>query len=516
MAKKISSSTVKRGLDLLKLAGTSLRLARADEEAVARNARRFLSESMGNMKGLPQKVGQILSMSESEESADYDQLTESGEPLDFTVIEQVLNHEWKQPWREVLSEIEPEGHAASLGQVHRARLTTGEDVAVKVQYPGIAKAVNSDLKMLGWLSIPLGGFRRQFNLEGYRKEIIRDLEEELDYQREAQNQHQYEFLARYAPNLVVPALFGKLTTQRVLVTGWEEGETLADVAAHWSNKDRSGAGRLFLAHALSFFVQGFIHGDLHPGNFRFRKSANGSIDLVLYDFGCVYRAEPEPRLALLKLIEMTESNSTGDPYPLFLKLGFDPDYLGPLAEKLPALSRVLFEPFIISAPYSVGHWQLGERVAAVLGEDRWNFRVAGPPEMILLMRLFHGLIHALRTLNADVNWKFALDPIRAQFAGEMAKLTLDEPEHETRGFSTVAKHLKIRVRRDGETKVQLTSPLHVIDNLEESMDAELMRQIEAQNIDLARIVRGVRENGYRPQEVFQLNSENKEVRVWLE
>lgn len=514
--KKIPSSVGKRGLHLLKLAGASIRLARADEEKVARNSRRFLSENMGKMKGLPQKVGQILSMAQSEEADDFDELTEGGEPLQFEVIEQVLNHEWKRPWREMLADIDPIGRAASLGQVHRARLISGEEVAVKVQYPGIAKAVNADLKMLGWLSIPLGGFTRQFNLEGYREEILRDLNEEMDYLHEAQNQHQYEFLAKYTPNLVVPHQFGQYTTQRVLVCAWEEGSTLDEVAATWSEAERASAGRLFLSHALSFFRQGFVHGDLHPGNFRFRKDAAGEVTLLLYDFGCVYRAELEPRLALLRLIDMTEANATGDPYPFYLKLGFNPDYLEPLADKLPALSRVLFEPFIIAAPYPVERWQLGERVAAVLGEDRWNFRAAGPPEMILLMRLFHGIIHALRTLEVGVNWKFAMDPIRAQFAGDIAGLRPDVPERQERSFGTMAKHLKIRVRRDGETKVQLTSPLHVIDNLAETLDEQLRGQIEARNIDLAEIVEQVRRSGYRPQEVFLLDGEAKEVRVWLE
>ena len=75
----------------------------------------------------------------------------------FEGIEGVLANEWWRPWREVLRKIEPEGRAASLGQVQRARLTSGEDVAVKVQDPGIARAVESDLKRLGLRTLPMGG-----------------------------------------------------------------------------------------------------------------------------------------------------------------------------------------------------------------------------------------------------------------------------------------------------------------------------------------------------------------------
>ncbi len=514
--KKISSGLGKRSLALLKLAGSSLRLGRTERERVAENSRRFLAQSMGRLRGLPQKVGQILSMGDSPDAAAYADLTGSAEPLAFEVIEQALAHEWGRPWRQVLAEIEPEGLAASLGQVHRARLLTGEQVAVKVQYPGIAKAVETDLKLLGWLSIPLGGFRRQFNLAGYREELLRDLGEELDYRVEAENQHQYGFLAKYTPSLVVPSVFGALTTGRVLVTAWEEGETLQQVAAGWSEEQRKAAGRIFLEHALGFFQRGFVHADLHPGNFRFRRNPQGQVELLLYDFGCIFRAPMAPRLALLRLIDITEANGSDDPYPLFVKLGFNPDYLEPLAEKLPALCRVLFEPFIATVPFAIQRWALAERVAAVLGEERWNFRVAGPPEMIFLLRMFHGLLHTLGTLGCPQPWGHILQPIRAQFAPEVAALPLEIPQRKERGFGQVANHLKIRVRRDGETKVRLTSPVQAIDSLDEMMDDPLRRQLAEQNIDLDQLVLRVRRSGYRPQEVFKLETPEKEVRVWLE
>ena len=515
--RKISSSPGRRGLDWLKLAGAGLRVAKADQASVEGNARRFLSLSMGRMKGLPQKLGQILSMADGEDAEPYEGLAEASEPLPFPVIEQVLAHEWRRPWREVLSDLEPDGRAASLGQVHRGILREGgAQVAVKVQYPGIAKAVGTDLKLLGWLSIPLKGFRRQFNLKAYRDELLRDLKEELDYRLEAENQHQYHFLSGYAPGLVVPAVQGGLTTPRVLVTEWEEGETLEEVAAGWDEDGRKAAARLFVEHALGFFRQGFVHADLHPGNFRFRRGAGGKVELVLYDFGCVFRGELEVRLALLRLIAITGENAADDPYPLFLKLGFNPDYLDPMAERLPALCRVLFEPFLINAPYDVSRWRLGERVADVLGDDRWNFRIAGPAQLIFLMRMFHGLIHTLSTLNAPVNWKFLLEPIGKQFAAQVADLPLEAPPRAGRGFSGVANHLRIQVIRDGETKVKLTSPLQAIDHLDEMMGEDLQRQIEAQQVDLKELVHQVRRNGYRPQEVFCLKTGDKEVRVWLE
>ena len=501
----------------MKLAGSTVRLALADEEAVAQNARRYLAESMGELKGLPQKIGQILSMSDTPGAEDFAPLTGRARPLPFEVIQKLLATEWRRPWRDVLKEIEPEGLAASLGQVHRATLLDGRRVAVKVQYPGIAKALEADLKLLGWFTLPVGGLGRGFNLAGYRAEILRDFGEELDYMQEAEHQHQYFMLARYLPGLVVPEVHGQWTTPRVLVNTWEDGATLADVARDWSESERKAAGRRFVSHTLeTLFRSGFTQGDLHPGNFRFRKSPSGEVELVLYDYGCIFRPAMEVRLALLRLIEISEANQSGDPFPCFLAMGFDPDYLEPMAVKLPALSRVLFEPFILDGDYDVDSWQLGKRVAEILGDDRWNFRIAGSPDLILLMRIFHGMLHTLRTLRVAVSWKFLLAPIRKHFREDVKRLALPVAESAHRSFAGMAKHLIIQVRQDGRTKVRLTSPLHTVDHLEQSMDECVLEKVRKRGIDLDVILAGIRSGGYRPQEVFRLDTDGKDVRVWLE
>ena len=103
----------------------------------------------------------------------------------------VIAEQWNCDPETVFSEIEPHGRAASLGQVHRATLRDGRTVAIKVQYPGIRQAVEADLKMLGWLSKPVGDLRRGFDLTDYRGAIRDSLDEELDYVREAEHQRRY-------------------------------------------------------------------------------------------------------------------------------------------------------------------------------------------------------------------------------------------------------------------------------------------------------------------------------------
>lgn len=537
--KKISTSVIGRGVSLLGLVGSSLRLSLSQKARVSQNSKAYLSHSLGGLKGLPQKVGQILSM--GTDSSALTELRENSEPLEFSVIEQALAHEWKRPYKEVLETLSSEGLAASLGQVHRGRLKSGEEVAVKVQYPGISRAIESDLKLLGWLSVPLGGFGKAFNLAGYRKELQRDLTEELDYLKETESQHQYHFLSKYLPGVVVPQVFGALSTPGVMVSAWEDGETIEDVSKNWNEQDRAEAGIILVRHCFeTLFRHGVTHADLHPGNVRFRKNNRGQVEMLLYDFGCLFRGELSMRLALLRLIEMTQANSTGDPFPLFLKLGFKADFLESMAEKLPALCRVLFEPFCSEGPYALKNWKLGERVNDLLDDDRWNFRVAGPPELIFLMRMFHGLVFLLEKLDAPVNWRFFLAPILTHFASDLSQLQLPGPSLPERGFSKVAKKLNIQVMQNGELKVKLSSPLHLIDSLEENLETEVLSLIKERKIDLKQLVKKVRASGYTPQEVFSLHvdynevppsdtlknlsgeisnekgSTSKDIRVWLE
>lgn len=513
----VATSTLRRGLGALRLARGAVRLSRAEEAVVADHARRHLAESMGALRGLPQKVGQILSMSGGDGAGAYAPLTGRARPLPFAVVERVLAAEWGRPCTDVLAALEPEARAASLGQVHAGRLADGREVAVKVQYPGIAEAVETDLRLLGWLTLPVGGLARGFNLPAYRSELLRDLGEELDYRREAAHQQAYARMAAALPGVVVPAVHEALCTPRVLVSDWEPGAPLERVAHQWPAADRAAAASLLLRHSLeTLFRHGRTQGDLHPGNLAFRTGADGRPELVLYDFGCVFRPEPAARQALLRLIAITEAHGGDDPFPWFVALGFDRDYLEPLAPRLPALCRVLFEPFLLDGAYDLGAWRLGERVADILGEERWNFRVAGPARLIWLMRVFHGLIHALRTLGQPVPWRHALAPVRRDLDGAAAALRPPVAARRERSFATMARHLIIRVRRDGETRVKLASPLHVIDNLEAAMDQEVLERVRRRRIDLADLAARARASGYAPQELFRLDDGDREVRVWLE
>jgi len=513
----VTFDTIKRLTNYVGMARDIPRIRRADDDIARQSAQRHLADRLGRLRGLPQKMGQMMSFTcdDGAQTEPFSSLQESADPLPLSVIEPIIEQQWNTPLDVVVADIQPHAHAASLGQVHRARLDDGRQVAIKVQYPGIRQAVFSDLKMLGWLSTPFGSLRRRFDFPEYRRVILENIERELDYCQEAKFQRSFYERAREQSYLVVPKVIDELSTEKVLVTAWEEGDHWSDVCDRWTLDNKKKLARKLLSWFFdSLWNTGQIHGDLHPGNLRFRVVGD-DIQIVLYDFGCVHEPTDVDRLTLLRLIRAT-TREDESPWPLMLQLGFNAEYLEPLRNKLPALCKVLFEPFRVDYAYDMADWRLGERVEDILQGDRWNFRIAGPPSMVFLLRAFHSLKFYLEGLNVCAPWKNLLAPHLQRLDSKMNDLELPETRPGDVGFASLARHLKIRVRKNGITKVELTSYASGVDHLDELLDDDLHERITAHGINLTEVISDVRQRGYTPGPVFELEEADKEVHVWLE
>ncbi len=507
------SSTLGRAVAYADMARQMHRIKKSTDEVRAERARALLAQRMGRLRGLPQKVGQLLSMSDDDVRADtFGDLNDHAEPLPFDDVQPLLEAAWGKPLEDVVAEIDPHGLAASLGQVHRAVLKDGREVAIKVQYPDMDRAVANDLRMLGWLSKPVGDLRRGFDMNGYRVELRRDLDEELDYRTEANHQRALRQTLVGCDGWVVPDVIDELSTEKVLVTTWEPGDSI-DAVANWPDSQRRLLGRRLLNGFFhSLFRTSLVHADPNPGNYRFRLVGNDP-QIVLYDYGCVHRLSPEKRLMLLKLIAMTVEQQ-GDPFKVLVGLGFNGELLEPLREKLPAVCRVLCAPFA-GGSGDDSTWRLGERIGDILGSDRWNFRIAGPPDLIWLLRAFRGAAYYLSRMDAYVSWEFAIRPFLTERAIELAAIDVSSPEP-TCGLEGQARHLRIRVRKDGREKISLTFPALAVDDLEVLMEADLRDKLKQDGLELSQFVKRARQEGYRPQSLFSLEGNNKLVDVWLE
>lgn len=256
-----------------------------------RDAAERLARVLGEMKGLPQKVGQILSVLDDAIPAEHRQvyrevlgrLQAQSEPLSWEEVRPVVEAELGQPWPEVFARVEPRAvAAASIGQVHRATLRDGREVAVKVQYPGIQAALESDLANVGALVGALSAALPRTSVEHLVQDVAARFREELDYRHEATVQA--AAAARWAgqPGLRIPDLVPGLCTDRLLVSAWLEGRAFEEVLDETADRRGAWGAGLWRFTWHGVLAHGWIHGDPHPGNLRFLE--DGALGVL--DFGC--------------------------------------------------------------------------------------------------------------------------------------------------------------------------------------------------------------------------------------
>lgn len=393
-------NTIRRAGKLAKIAAAARQAARLDGVAKER-ARELLASLMADAKGLPMKVGQFMASQAGGEA--FTPLTQTIDPLPLAVLLPQITKTLGKPVAEVFASIAESGTAASLGQVHRAVTLGGEAVAIKVQYPDIASAVAAEMTLLGLLPGIGPVKRRGIDLTAYKAMLRANLMLELDYTSEADRQRRFAD-AVHVRGLRVPRVLPGLGGIDLLVQTWEDGQRL-ETATTWPDADRSDVARILLQTLLtSLFAAGTIHGDPHPGNYLVRRTADGRPEVVLLDYGCIVTLSETSRLALLTLILASRGESDVVPGDAFAAMGFDMAKLAPINDQLPALCQILFEPFVTDRPFRLQDWQLGERIGQLLGDERWCFRAAGPPEMVLLIRAFQGLMTHLERLQVGLAW----------------------------------------------------------------------------------------------------------------
>jgi predicted unusual protein kinase regulating ubiquinone biosynthesis (AarF/ABC1/UbiB family) len=247
-----------------------------------------IADTMGNMKGAFMKLGQMLSFVSDEVPeelrAALASLQASAPPMDFELLRAVAEQELGRPLERAFARFDVEPLAsASIGQVHRATLPSGEEVAVKIQYPGVADAIRADLgnaTMLYRMISPLyPGVDTRSVIDELRGRII----EELDYAREADNQRTFLRLYDGHPFIRIPRVHATHSTARVLTSEFIDGRRFADVLAD-DEAARSRYGEILFRFVFGSIARhGLFNGDPHPGNYLF--DADGRV--VFLDFGCV-------------------------------------------------------------------------------------------------------------------------------------------------------------------------------------------------------------------------------------
>ena len=274
----------------------------ADERLESRHLEMALkiASTLGEMKGAAMKLGQLASFVDTdflpEEYREIYQeqlarLRTSAPAMPWEKVVTVLESEYRdERLDELFAEIEPEAiAAASIGQVHRATLHDGRTVAVKVQYPGVAEALEADLQNMGMI-VRLGkALAPGLDPKAIAEEVRERVMEELDYEYEAQSQRTFSRAYRRHPFIYVPDVLTRLSRRRVLVTEYVEGlgfEAVKQLPKQ--ERDRFGEIVYRFSFGSIYHLQHF-NADPHPGNYILMQDGR----IAFLDFGMTKRLDPE-------------------------------------------------------------------------------------------------------------------------------------------------------------------------------------------------------------------------------
>jgi ubiquinone biosynthesis protein len=282
--------------------------------------------------------------------------------------------------------------SASIGQVHRARLPTGEHVVVKVQHAGIRRRMEVDLDILAGLAqlaerLPeLQPYRPQATVAEFRRVVRR----ELDFAREARNLEQFERNFAGNPHVRIPRLFSNLSTSRVLIMEWLDGAKLCDPSARKiPNIDLSQVARHGAEMYLEMiFHHGFYHGDPHPGNLV--VLADGAIGLL--DFGMVGRLDEQLREDIEDMLAAIVTQDSQQLTSLVMRLGTVPHGLDE-----PALSVDLSEFVVHYANQPIDSFDLAGALSEMI-EIVQRYRIALPAALAMLIKVLVMLDGTVRML----------------------------------------------------------------------------------------------------------------------
>ena len=380
------------------------RLAGAESSLLSEGTAEKLVQTLGDLKGAAMKLGQVASMDPDlfppEVRVLLARLQNEAPPMPFERVAAVLEEELGGRPEELFAVFEPVPMAAaSLGQVHRARLHDGREVVVKIQYPGIDLALRSDIENLGLVVKTMALAHRALDGRQYFHELADELAHELDYSREGRLAREFARASAALPDVVVPEIVDERTSTRVLTMQYLPGQTLkAFLASGADNAERLRvSGLLIRAIHGAFLVDGTVHADPHPGNFLVMPDGQ----LGVLDFGSVKRFSRPFFEGHRDVFRRVLEREPIDVLALVRRVGFTvdlpDDQARPLLEELLHIAgRALDTP-----DYDFGNDTMAADTRRVVARHAGQLlKVRPPSEGVMFIRAFGGLHQNLRLLGA--------------------------------------------------------------------------------------------------------------------
>lgn len=368
-----------------------------------------LTDRLSHLRGAAMKMGQMISLDAGdflpeELSRILATLRDQANFMPTRQLDQVLRSEWGSDWRKQFRWFNPRPiAAASIGQVHKALTRDGEELAIKVQYPGVAKSIDSDVDNVMTLLKVAGFAPPELEMDKLMAAAKQQLHEEADYQREGAQMAMYREQLADTPGFVVPRLHEALTRGSILAMSFEDGVSIEELGNEPPERRDEVFARLIRLVARELFDFGVMQTDPNFANFRYRRETG---EIVLLDFGACRPVDPSVANGYRKMLRAGLEGNAEEVLAATIEAGF---MMPIVAEKHPErvnrMIDIVINEMRADAPFDFGDRAFipllrEEGYAIAQDKDTWAFP---PIETLFVQRKVSGTALLGARLKAKVN-----------------------------------------------------------------------------------------------------------------
>ena len=386
-----------------------------------------LADRLSHLRGAAMKLGQMISMDAGDmlppELADIlASLRDRANFMPPRQLDKVLSEQWGKDWRKQFRRFEPRPiAAASIGQVHRALARDGRMLAIKVQYPGVAQSIDSDVDNVATLLRVSGLLPKELDIAPLLKAAKEQLHEEADYRREGEQMQLYAARLADTDGFVVPELDEELTRDRVLVMSFEEGVAIESLTGEPQDLRDEVFERCIRLVARELFEFGVMQTDPNFANFRYRRGENGAAgQVVLLDFGATRAVAPDVQQAYRKLLQAGLAADSDGIKSEAIAAGFmGPAVIERHPERVERMIDIIVGEMSEDAPFDFGDRSFvpllrDEGMAIAKDRETWHLP---PAETLFVQRKISGTALLGARLEARVNVRRVVEDTLLRTAG---------------------------------------------------------------------------------------------------
>jgi len=386
-----------------------------------------LTDRLSHLRGAAMKMGQMISLDAGdflpeELSKILATLRDQANFMPTRQLDQVLRAEWGPDWRKQFRWFNPRPiAAASIGQVHKALTRDGEELAIKVQYPGVAKSIDSDVDNVVTLLKVAGFAPPELEMEKLMAAAKQQLHEEADYQREGEQMALYRERLADVEGFVVPRLHEALTRGPILAMSFEEGVSIEELGNEPPQRRDEVYARLIRLVARELFDFGVMQTDPNFANFRYRRETD---EIVLLDFGACRPVDPTVANGYRRMLDAGLNGNREEVLKATIEAGFMmPIVAQKHPERVNRMIDIVINEMREDAPFDFGDRAFipllrDEGMAIAQDKDTWAFP---PIETLFVQRKVSGTALLGARMKAKVNIRRITEEVLASTSPMPAK-----------------------------------------------------------------------------------------------